>query len=59
MGEGPFTEATIYSRLTLRPDEAVDGRIAHGVIVPASVMSIQGYQTALAATRDEWTVDED
>ena len=59
MGEGPFTEAAVSSQLILRPDEAVDGKVVHGVIEPASVMSIEGYQTALAATRDEWTVDED
>ena len=59
MGEGPFSEAAVGSRLTLRPDEAVNGEVVHGVIGPTSVMSLQGYQTALAATRDEWTVDED
>ena len=59
MGEGPFAEAAVSGQLALRPDEAVDAKVAHGVIEPASVMLIQGYQTALAATRDEWTVDED
>ena len=59
MGEGPFSEAAVGSQLTLRPDEAVNGEVVHGVIGPTSVMSLQRYQTALAATRDEWTVDED
>jgi hypothetical protein len=49
MGEGPFAEAAISADLSLRPDSA-----RHGQVEPARRMLIDGFQTALAATRGQW-----
>ncbi len=56
MGEGPFAAANITTRLALRPDPQDAG---HGLIEPAGPMPLEEYVSALAATRDEWTVDEE
>jgi hypothetical protein len=54
MGEGSFMEGGVANGLTLRPDDP-----KHGLVEPAEVMTIDHYQTALAATRDLWCIDED
>jgi hypothetical protein len=53
MGNGPFTSGPVAADLELR----VDGP-THGLIEPAAVMTVADYQRALAATRDQWIVDE-
>ncbi len=56
MGVGSFAEGMINDLLLFRPDPA-DSTI-HGVVEPAVAMPQADYQTALAATRDEWQKDE-
>ena len=53
MGDGPFLPGSIGERLYLRPD-----RPAHGTIEPSSKMLLDEFQAALAATCDEWVIDE-
>ncbi len=55
MGEGAFAAGTVALGLCLRPDPAND---KHGFVEPVAVIAIADYQEALAATRDEWQVDE-
>lgn len=57
LGEGPFVAGPIAPRLSLRPDDDVHSK--HGVIEPTQVMALTEYQEALAATRDQWVIDED
>jgi len=53
MGEGPFECAPLARRLTLRPNSP-----AHGCVEPAAVVSLATYQADLAATQDQWVIDE-
>ena len=53
MGSGDFREEEIAPSLTLRPDKP-----SHGTVQPTSSMPLQAYEAALAATRDEWVIDE-
>jgi len=53
MGEGPFEHAQVTPALNLRPDSP-----RHGLVEPAVVVSVAEYQADLAATRDQWVVDE-
>jgi hypothetical protein len=53
MGDGGFQNGQISEDLALRLDSAT-----HGVVVPQSLVSVDRYQMALAATRDDWSVDE-
>jgi hypothetical protein len=55
MGDGPFDLAPVAPRLQLRPDR---GNIHHGVIEPDERMRLEEYEQALAATQNEWTVEE-
>ncbi len=52
-GTGPFEQGDFAEGLTLEPDSAT-----HGAIAPARVMPLSDYQTALAATRPDWRIDE-
>lgn len=53
-GDGAFLDRSIVApHLELRVD-----RPDHGVVAPASTMSLADYQEALAATRSKWTEDE-
>jgi hypothetical protein len=54
MGSGPFESARLVSCLQLRIDS-----VAHGTVEPDRVMSLERFQAALVATREDWTVDEE
>jgi len=53
MGEGPFADGPIATGLSLRLDPA-----RHGLVEPTEEAAVQAFQDALAATRDQWTIDE-
>lgn len=55
MGEGAFAAGAVALGLCLRPDLSND---KHGFGEPTAAMSIADYRQALAATQDEWQVDE-
>lgn len=58
MGEGSFSEGGIAHRLILRrKPERSDGKVL-GLVEPAAVMSLEYYQSALAATQLQWLLDE-
>lgn len=52
-GEGPFDSGAFAEGLILQPDSS-----RHGVIAPAEFGPLADYETALAATRSDWIVDE-
>jgi len=53
MGEGPFVAGSVDQTLYLRPDRAT-----HGNIEPSSKMLLDEFEAPLAATRDQWAIDE-
>ena len=53
MGQGPFQAGPLSPDLHLLPD-----RPGHGVVEPARSMGLDEFQRALAATRDEWEIEE-
>lgn len=53
MGEGDFTASAVSADLSLRPDKP-----GHGLVEPASRMTLTEYENALAATQKQWLVDE-
>ena len=53
-GNGPFLAGTIAPGLVLNPDGAT-----HGTVQPDTPMPLTDYQSNLAATRDQWIIDED
>ena len=53
LGTGPFLESLVTPQLRLVP-----GTKKHGVVEPAVSMKLEEYRAALAATREDWTVDE-
>jgi hypothetical protein len=57
MGEGPFTEGPFADRLFFRPDPEKPSK--HGFVEPKARMPVGEYQAALAATRDQWVIDEE
>lgn len=58
MGKGSFSEGGIARRLILRrKPERADGKVL-GLVEPVAVMSVGEYQSALAATRLQWSLDE-
>jgi hypothetical protein len=57
MGDGPFTEGPFADRLLFRADPEKPER--HGFVEPATRMPADEYQEALAATRDQWILDEE
>jgi hypothetical protein len=54
MGNGAFIAGSVALGLVLNPDSDV-----HGTVEPGGPMLLSEYQTNLAATRDEWVIDED
>ena len=58
MGAGEFSEGIVADDLLLRlkPKNA-PGKV-QGLVEPTSMMMLQEYQSALAATRPRWTIDE-
>lgn len=56
-GEGPFLAMRFADGLQLVPDDGPEP-IRHGVVGPESTMPFEEYQRRLAATRENWTMDE-
>ena len=54
MGNGPFVPEQVATGLFLRPDSNI-----HGNVEPDHPMPLSEYQAALAATREQWEIDED
>jgi hypothetical protein len=54
MGVGPFEAGAVADGLSLRPD-----RPDHGLVEPSAAMPSEEYQKSLAATREQWRVDEE
>lgn len=56
-GQGPFVSSPVNAMLDFRldPDPRKSG---HGFVEPATPMALSDYQSALAATQEEWLVDE-
>jgi hypothetical protein len=52
-GSGTFQQAVFANRLELLPDSTT-----HGVIRPMHLVSLTQYEADLAATRNEWRIDE-
>jgi len=53
-GQGEFCDGTVAAGLVLRVTSGV-----HGQVEPDAEVSVQAFQAALAATRDDWMVDEE
>lgn len=56
LGSGPFAAEAVTADLDFRPDPRDPDK--HGFIEPALSMQFADYQAALAATRDQWIIDE-
>ena len=54
MGTGSFVPEPVATGLVLRPDSDT-----HGTVQPDRQMLLAEYQGALAATRDQWVIDEE
>jgi hypothetical protein len=54
MGEGPFESGPFTEQLLVRLDNP-----HHGLVEPASRVSPEQFQAALAATQDQWVLDEE
>jgi hypothetical protein len=52
LGSGPFESGTVADRLDLRVDSQT-----HGLVEPATIMSLDAYQDALGDTADHWSID--
>lgn len=58
-GSGPFVESAIFDHLELRPRQAQELEDRQkGYIEPDQEMSFDNYQQAIAATRNQWELDE-
>lgn len=57
-GAAPFQQMAFGNNLELVPDAAVHGVVRHGVVRPEKPVPVADHQNNLAATRDEWEVDE-
>lgn len=55
-GSGAFTRGPVAEGLKLEPDDVPNP--THGVVTPASSISIAEYEAHLAATRPDWEKDE-
>ena len=53
-GDGPFANGEFSATLNLRLDSAT-----HGLVEPRSVLHIDDFQMALAATWPDWVIDEE
>jgi hypothetical protein len=49
-------QEALSEQLQLRLDPQ---RSNHGFVEPGTTMKLEDYQEALAATRDEWSIDEE
>lgn len=56
-GNGPYEASPVTDDLTLRIDDRSEPP-GHGSVEPSLPMPLSGYLDCLAATRDEWRVDE-
>jgi hypothetical protein len=56
LGDGEFKDGAVNPDLFFRLDPAAPEK--HGVVEPARTMTIAEYQAALAATRNDWALDE-
>jgi hypothetical protein len=56
LGEGEFKADAVAPDVQLRPDPVHPDR--HGFVEPKRSMTLADYQSALAATRDQWRQDE-
>jgi hypothetical protein len=54
LSDGAFANGAIAQGLALRVDSQW-----HGLVEPEDEMTAEAFQKALAATREQWTVDED
>jgi hypothetical protein len=57
MGQGKYETAPISADLDLRFQ--TEDRPGHGLVAPNRKMLLEEYQAALAATQDQWKVDEE
>lgn len=57
MGQGKYEAAPISADLDLRFQ--TEDRPGHGLVAPTRKMLLEKYQAALAATQDQWKVDEE
>lgn len=57
MGQGAYEPAPISEDLELR--FKTNDRPGHGLVAPSRKMPLEEYQAALAATQNQWKVDED
>ena len=53
MGSGAFVDSPLTELLDFRRD-----RSDHGFVEPSRTMQLDDFQSALAATRDHWEIDE-
>jgi hypothetical protein len=53
MGDGPFENGDVAPQLVLVVDKP-----SHGTIQPAVSMPLADYEAVLAATQDQWVIDE-
>lgn len=56
MGEGEFVASQLGDRLRLCPDP--DNPVCHGFVEPDQPMPLSEYQTAIEATRPDWTQEQ-
>ncbi len=52
-GAGPFRDGLVTADLELACDSTT-----HGTVAPCQAVALFQYESALAATRNDWTVDE-
>lgn len=59
MGEGTYESAPVNVDLKLRIPPISKDNPGHGLVAPNRRMLLEEYQAALAATQDQWKVDEE
>ena len=52
-GSGPFQPSSFAKGLVLIPDSET-----HGVVAPEAIVTLRQYEADLAATREDWVIDE-
>ena len=57
MGQGKYEATSISANLKLRFQ--TEDRPGHGLVAPSRKMLLEEYQAALAATQEQWKVDEE
>ncbi len=53
LGEGDFEDGPLAPGLNFRRDTAI-----HGLVEPTRVVPLETYEADLAATQDQWIIDE-